>query len=180
MAVLQRLAHHLQHVAAEFGELVEKQHAAVRERHFAGHGVRTAAQEAGVRHRVVRRAERTARHKRLARLQHARDGMDARDLQRLLRREGRQDGRNPPREHRLARAGRADHQEVVPARHGHLDRALRVVLPLHVGKVVAAVAAGGHARGEVRAHGGDRERARDEVHGLAQAAHGIHVDAVND
>ena len=41
----------------------------------------------------------------------------------------------PAREHRLAGAGRADHQQVVPARGRDLERALGVLLPADVREI---------------------------------------------
>ena len=57
MSVLEWLAQHLEHVALEFRELVEEEHAAVRERHLPRLRMRTAAQETDVGDRVVRSAE---------------------------------------------------------------------------------------------------------------------------
>ena len=180
VSVLKRLAHDFKNIASEFGKLVKEQHAAMRERHLAGHGMRAAAEQPRVGNGVVRRTERTAHHKRLARLQNASNGVDARNLQCLLGSEGREDGRNAPREHRLARAGRPDHEDVVSARNGHLDCALRAVLSLHVREVIARVAVRGHACGEVRAHRVEGKRAGEKIHRLAQAADGIDVDALYD
>ena len=57
--ILQRLAQHLQHVARELGQLVEKQHAVVRQADFARpRHAGAAADQAGVGDGVVRRAER--------------------------------------------------------------------------------------------------------------------------
>ena len=38
-------------------------------------------------------------------------------------------------EHRFARAGRADHEQIVPARDGDFDRALHVLLAFHVAEI---------------------------------------------
>ena len=56
-------------------------------------------------------------------------------LERLFARELRQDRREPPRQHRLARAGRADHEQVVTARRGDLERPPRLRLAAHLGEV---------------------------------------------
>ena len=106
--------------------------------------------------------------------------MDARHLERLLDGERRQDGGDAPREHRLAGAGGTDHEQVVPAGHGHLDGALGEILALDVRKVVAAVAAGRHEQAQVFLHGFERELAGEEVRRLAQGMDGIDVDAVDD
>ena len=64
-----------------------------------------------------------------------RRAVDLRDLERLLERERRQDRRQATGQHRLAGAGRADHQQVVAARRGDLQRALRVGVPAHVAEL---------------------------------------------
>ena len=127
-AVLERLAQPLDGVAAELGELVQEQHAVVRERDLAGaRQAGPAAQERRRRHGVVRHPERPGRHQ--AALQHAGHRVQARHLERLLAGHRGQDRREPAREHRLARAGRPDQQHVVAARRGDLQRAPRDRLP---------------------------------------------------
>ena len=88
-AVLDRLAQRLDRVAAELGQLVEEQHAAVREARLAGpqHG-RAAAEQPGRADRVVRRSERAALGAALAG-QQPRHGMQLRGLERLVTRERR-------------------------------------------------------------------------------------------
>ena len=61
--------------------------------------------------------------------------VDLGDLERLLEARRRQDARQPPRQHRLAGAGRADHQQVVAARRGDLEGALGVLLTADVGQI---------------------------------------------
>ena len=63
------------------------------------------------------------------------DRGDHRHFEQLGGRERRQDGRQPRGQHRLARAGRPDHQEIVPARGGDFERALGALLALDVGEV---------------------------------------------
>ena len=55
--VLQRLAQHLQHVLAELGQLVQEEHAAVRQADLARPRPVPAAHQPGVGDGVVRRAE---------------------------------------------------------------------------------------------------------------------------
>src|SRR5262249_9713910 len=93
-------------------------------------GVAAAADEPRLAHRVVRRAEGT--HAREAVGEDARDGLDGRDLERLVVRQMRQEAREATREHRLARAGRADHEEVVAAGGADLERAPRGALAAHL------------------------------------------------
>src|SRR5919204_4620789 len=92
------------------------------------------AHHGGRRRAVMRRAEwalAPARGLEAAR----RDGMDRRDLERFGFRERRQDAGKAPREHRLAGARRADHQHAVAPGGRHLQRALGVLLALHLAEV---------------------------------------------
>ena len=67
--------------------------------------------------------------------QRPRDRVDARHLERLVSRQRRQDARQPPREHRLARSRRAGEQHVVPAGRGELERPPPALLAAHLGEV---------------------------------------------
>jgi len=66
--------------------------------------------------------------------------VDARDGQRLGRLQRRQHARQPAREHRLARTGGADQQQMVAARRGDLERAAGHGLAADVGEVLARLA----------------------------------------
>ena len=61
--------------------------------------------------------------------------LDHGNLQRLARIQRRQQAGQALRQHRLARAGRADHQQIVSAGGGDLQRALGAFLALHVAQV---------------------------------------------
>ena len=61
--------------------------------------------------------------------------VDLRDLERLLEAGRRQDPGQATGEHRLAGARRADHEQVVAARRGDLERPLGVLLAADVGEV---------------------------------------------
>ena len=164
----------------EFGKLVEEEDAVVREAHLARRRVRAAAEEAGVGDRVVRRAEGALEDERLVGGERAGDAVDLRRLQRLVERHFREDGREAAREHRLARAGRPDHDHVVAAGDGHLHRALGAFLSAHVGEVAGVGAALPAEVGDVDAHGVDVLPAAQIFDGLAQRADGDDVDAVDD
>ena len=69
------------------------------------------------------------------RVRQSRHGPDAGDLQRLLPAHVRQDGGQPLCQHGLARAGGADHQQVVAAGGGDLQGPLHVLLAHHVPQV---------------------------------------------
>jgi hypothetical protein len=91
---------------------VEEEHAAVGERDLARTERVAAAEERGVRDRRVGCAEGAGGHERRA-VEEPGDAMDGGDLDRLGERERRQDRREPPREHRLSGAGRAEQQHIV-------------------------------------------------------------------
>ena len=65
----------------------------------------------------------------------ARDRVHARDRDRLVVAERRQEGGQPPRDHRLAGAGRAVHEQVVAAGRDDLQRGDERVVAAHVAQV---------------------------------------------
>ena len=75
--LLERLAQRLERVAPELRQLVEEEHAVVRERDLAGPDRVAAADQRGVGDRVVRGAERARRDER-APVEQAGDAVDAR------------------------------------------------------------------------------------------------------
>ena len=81
------------------------------------------------------RAERRAPDRARAGSQHAGSRMDARHLQSGGVVQCREQARQAPREHRLAHAGRAHHEQVVTAGRGELERAPRERLAAHVGEI---------------------------------------------
>ena len=100
-----------------------------------GRGPDAAADERRRRRAVVRRAERRSPDRARPGTQHAGRRVHARHLERRLLVERRQQPRQPPREHRLAHARRADHEHVVAAHRGQLERAARERLAAHVGEI---------------------------------------------
>ena len=93
-AVFERLAHNFEHVARELGQLVQKEHAVMREADLARARDRAAADQPRVGDGVVRRAERAVGDQTAARIEHAGHGVDLGGLERLLERERRRiDGR---------------------------------------------------------------------------------------
>ena len=151
--IFQRLAHDLEHVARKLRQLVEKQQAVVGQRNLAGTRHDAAADQARVGDGVVRRAEGPLRHQAGRGVQHAGDGVNLGGFQSLLEGQRRQDRGQPLGQHGLARAGRADHENVVAAGRGHFQRALGRLLAAHIaeihGKVLqlAEQLLGGHAVG---------------------------------
>ena len=102
----------------------------MRERDLARPGAQAAADQRRQRGRMMRIAERAAALQ-LAVRELAGERVDHADLERLGRIERRQDAGQARGQHRLAGAGRADHQQIVPAGGGDLRaRAWRVSWPL--------------------------------------------------
>ena len=120
VTVLERLAERFEARARELAELVQEQHAAVSQRRLARLRRVGAADEAGGRDRVVGRAERTLGDQARAPAEPG-DRLDARDLDRLVGAERRQDRRQAPGDHRLAGARRALQEQVVSAGGGDLE-----------------------------------------------------------
>ena len=134
-AVLKRLPQRLEHRPRELRQLVEEEHATVREADLARAGDRASADHGRGGGAVVRRPERRSRHEARAGRQRPRDGVDPGHLKRLRGAELREDRRKPPREHRLAGPGRPCEQEVVGSRRGELQCASSTLLATDVGEV---------------------------------------------
>ena len=100
-----------------------------------GVGLMLPPSKPGVAGGVMRRAERTPRHQRLARRQQADDAVNLGRLQRLVQGQRRQNRRQPFGQHGFAGARRADEQHVVPAGRGDFQGALHVFLAFDLGKI---------------------------------------------
>ena len=87
-AFFERLAHGFQDAAPELGQFIEKEHAMMRQRNFAGRRVDVAAEQPGIAGGMMRSAERPAGHQGLSWREQADDAMDLRSLQRLFQRVG--------------------------------------------------------------------------------------------
>src|SRR6202043_4273492 len=85
-AVFERLAHHFEHVALKFRQLVEKQDAVVPERNFSGPGHRSAADQPRVADRVMGCAKRASAYESTRIFEHSGDAVDARGFDCLLER----------------------------------------------------------------------------------------------
>ena len=106
------------------------------QRHLARTGRLSAADHGDLRGEMVRSPERPPGHQPARQPRAACHGVNFGGLQRLLARQRRQDGRQAPCEHRLARARGTDHNDVVAARRGNLQRPFHMRLPLHVGEIL--------------------------------------------
>src|SRR6476659_5920330 len=113
LPVLDRLTQCFERGPLELGELVEQQHATMREARLARSEPRPTADDRRGRRAVVRRAERRVADQRVLRINEARDRVNARDLEGLFLLEWRQDPRQAASEHRLADARWTAEQHVV-------------------------------------------------------------------
>ena len=134
-AVLERLPQRLEDGARKLRQLVHEENAEVREGDLARARARAAADDRGRRRAVMGRTKRRRRDERPARRQQAGDRVDAGDLESLLPRQCRQDARQPPRQHRLARSGRPHEQEVVRAGSGDLERTSSAFLSAYLREI---------------------------------------------
>ena len=100
-----------------------------------GRRLRAAADDRRGRGAVMRRAERRPRDERMLAVHEPGDRVDPRHLEGGVGIERRQDPRQPAREHRLPRPGRAAEEDVVPARRRQLERAPGALLPADVREV---------------------------------------------
>ncbi|OQA25721.1 MAG: hypothetical protein BWY59_01664 [Verrucomicrobia bacterium ADurb.Bin345] len=178
-AVFQRLTHHLEHVAVKLRQLIQEQHSIVREAHLARHRMGSAPEQARVGYRVMGRTERPPSDQRLPRGQLAGDAVDFCRLERFLEIHRRQDGGHALGEHGFARAGRADGENIVPARHRDFERALRRLLSLHVAIVIVVDAVRIENRLHIHAMRGHYQLVRQEVRRLSQRLHRIHFEPVH-
>ena len=131
---LERLAQRLKHRTLELRQLVEKQHAVVREADLAGSGARTAAHQGRARGGVVRRTERALPELR-GREARSAHRSDCGHLQRFAAGKWRQQPRQALRQHALAGARRTDHEQAVAAGGGDHERALGQELSADVGEI---------------------------------------------
>ena len=120
------------------------------------------------------RAERRRSNERTAGRQQSGDGVDPRDLERLLRRETGQDAGKPTREHRLPRARRAREQEIVAPGSCDLERAPPTLLATDVFEI--GMRDGGRAVG-LRLERGRLAFAPQIRHGFREMAKRHRLDA---
>ena len=156
----------------ELAKLVQEEDASVSEARLARTRPRAATHDRGRGGRVVRRAKGRAVEQGTARWEQAGNRMNSRDLERFLERELRQDARQPPGEHRLARPRRARKEEVVPPGSRKLERSAGALLPVDVGEIrMTSVRTRLHSLDRRR-----RERTTEIRAGLGQMTHGDRLD----
>ena len=150
----------------------------VRQRDLTRGRVGAAAEESGVGDGVVRGAEGAQGEERAFVGEKSADAVDFGGLDGFLKGHRRHDGGDALGEHRLARPRRPDHDQVVPARDGHLDGAFGGVLAAHVGEIDLVVL----VRLNERLGDCGRERfvAAQKLERLAQVAHAVSGDPLDN
>lgn len=126
---LERLAEGFEHRALEFGQLVHKQHASVRERDLTWAGVRSAAHHRGHRSGMVRCSKRSAAREATVDQAPAQT-VDHPHFQHFGWIKRRQDADKARRQHRFSGTRRADHEQVVATSRRDLKSAFGRLLTL--------------------------------------------------
>ena len=170
LAGLDRLAQRIEHLALEFGQLVEEEDAEMGEADLARADLEPAADQGGHRGAVMGRAERPAAAHPPA-LELAGDRGDHRHFQGLGGLEGRQDAGEAGGEQRLAGAGRTAHQQIVASGGANLERPLGDLLALDLGEVgtaserlrLAGLRGREHARALEMGHEREKVGRRDDL-----------------
>ena len=137
LSILDRLPQYFEHLAGELGQLIQKQYAIVRQRHFTWPGNPAAASHCRRRDGVVRCTERALLDQPSHRAQQAGDAINLTDFQRLVLGHRWQNAGDAPGQHRLSRPGRACHQQVVTAGSCNLQSPFGGPLPLNIAKIIA-------------------------------------------
>ena len=106
--------------------------------------------------------------------------VDASGLQALGGGQRRQDGRQSLGQQGFARAGRADHQDVVTAGRGDEQGALGVVLAFHIDEVLVHVGMLGEEFVEIDGLGVHVDLPGEEADGLGEAADRIDIQSLDD
>jgi len=106
----------------------------MRQADFAGARQRAAANQSGVGNRVMGRAKGAGGDHRVA-IQQTHHAVHLGSLNRFFEGHFGQDGGQALGEHRLARSRRPDHQHVMAAGCGHLQRAFGLLLAAHLAEI---------------------------------------------
>lgn len=179
-AILQGLAHDFQGAAAEFGQFIEEEDAVVGEADFSRTGVAAATEQAGIADGVMRGAKGAGGDEGLGFAEQAANAVDLGGLDGFFLGHAGHDGADAFGDHAFARAGRADHQEIVSASDGDFDGAFGIALTFDIGKVDVVVGGCGEEFGGAAGLGREFDLAFEILDDLAQMLHADDVDAGDD
>ena len=164
--VLDGLAHHFQDTRAELGQLVQEEHAAVRQGNLAGMRPVAPAHQPGMRDGVVWGAEGAVLDEGGVRRELVGDRIDAGHVQGFLDAHARQDTGHGACQQGLAGSGWTDHQDIVRPCRGDFQGALDVLLAFDLAEI------GLNADGQV--FRGKRRLGLDGMGALQVAVKGCH------
>jgi hypothetical protein len=111
--LLEWLAQDLKDMAAKLGPCIQEEHAMVGQRHVTRHRHVAPADQPRIRDGMVGRATRAGRDQRRPVAGEAGDAVDTRGLNRLGEGHRRQDGGQPPCQHRRARPRGAEQEQIM-------------------------------------------------------------------
>jgi hypothetical protein len=131
-AFFEGLAKDFQHLAFEFGQLIQEKHAIVGEADFTGKGVVAATHQGYVANGVVGCPKRPAGQQAGVFFEEAGNRIDTGSFEGLFQGEGGQDSGQPLCNHSFAGARRPNHEEVMSAGGSHLHRPLEMKLTFHL------------------------------------------------
>ncbi len=129
LARLQWLTKRVQRLGLEFRQFIKEQHAVMRQGYFAGARMGSPTNQRRHGRRMMGRPERPTIGE-LPPRQSSGDRVNHRHFQKLPRRQGRQDRRQPRGEHAFPGARRPIEKDIVPASRSDLQRTLGAFLSL--------------------------------------------------
>src|SRR5262245_3725434 len=179
LPVLERLTHHFQCRSLELRKFIQKKHTVVGDTYFARIWKRSAAKQTDVANGVMRRAERSRRHKGLFGVEQPGDAVNLGRLDRFSERKRWDDCWDAFRQHRFPRARRTDHEDIVTACDGYLDGALDVALAFYIAEIDVVTLVRGEKFAQISARGQKRDFAAQKGERLPQILHAVYVDIVD-
>src|SRR5437667_6958989 len=178
LPVFKRLAQYFQRRSLKLGQLIEKKDAVMGKAYFTRIRKRAAAEQPNVADGMMRVAEWSDRNERFFGVEQAGNAMNLRRLNCFFEGERRNNGRNALGQHRVARTGRTNHQDIVTASDSHFDGALNVPLPLHVAEINIVTLMRGEEFAQIGACGEKRNFAAQESECLPQILHAVDIDLI--
>src|SRR6185369_7670581 len=179
LPILERLTHHFQCRSFELRQFIQKKHTVVSDTYFARIRKRSAAKQTDVADGVMRRPERSRRHKGLFGVEQSSDAVNLGRLDRFIERKRWDDCWDAFRQHRFSRTRRADHEDIVTAGDGYLDGTLDVSLTFYIAEIDIIILVGSEEFAQISARGQERDFAAQKGERLPQILHTVYVDLVD-
>src|SRR5262249_28094095 len=177
--IFEWLAHHLQCRSFELRQFIQKKDAVVSEAHFARIWERAAAEQPNVANGVMRRPEWSRGDEGFFGIQQPGDAVNLCGFNRLLERKRRNDRRDTFGQHRFARAGGTDHQDVVTAGHCDFNGPFDVSLTFYVSEIDVIILVGGKKSGQNRVRWEQWSVARQKSQSMTTICNAVDIDIVD-